>query len=391
MKILIASDTYYPHVNGASYFTQRLAHSLQQRGHTVLVIAPSRTRQPESFTHENVAIYGVPTLPFVIHQNFRFASPFKLKRINEVVTDFKPDIVHIQGHFPISRKVGHVAKQLHIPLMATNHFMPENLLVYLPVPIFFKNVLKKWAWADFRRIFKDINIVTTPTITAATLLQRVGLPQKIEALSCGIDTAIFHPNHKNKDLKKKYHIPDKPVLLYVGRLDKEKNIDSLLKAVALITPPVRPHFVIAGQGAEKDSLVKLVSELDLEADVTFTGFIPNQELPVIYTMADCFIIAGIAELQSIATMEAMASGLPVIAVNAVALPELVHHGKNGYLFNLDNLNQLKDYIQTITSKPELRQSMSQHSLSIIQKHDSKRVITLYEKLYARAIARPSVA
>ena len=387
MKILLASDTYYPHVNGASYFTQRLAKSLHQRGHTVLVIAPSRSTRTESFTRDNVQIYGVPTLPVTLHQNFRIASPVGLKKIRKIVKEFQPDIVHIQGHFPICRRISRLAREFSIPIVATNHFMPENLIPYFPLPRPIQELLKKWAWQDFRRIFKYTDMITTPTLTAAQLLAHVGLVQKIEALSCGIDTNIFHPHHDGNYLKKKYHIPSKPVLLYVGRLDKEKHINIVLKALSLISVKNRPHFIIAGQGTERDHLQKIISGLHLESDITFTGFVSDEDLPALYCAVDCFIIAGIAELQSLVTMEAMASGLPVIAVNAVALPELVHHEKNGYLFSLEDHKQLAKYINEIMSNVLLRKKMSGASLEIIKKHSSNLIIKRYEDLYREVIKK----
>jgi glycosyltransferase involved in cell wall biosynthesis len=115
------------------------------------------------------------------------------------------------------------------------------------------------------------------------------------------------------------------------------------------------------------------------------GFIPDDELPGLYSISSCFINACIAELQCIAAMEAMATGLPVIAANAVALPELVHHGENGLLFEVDNTKQMATHITNIFSDENLRREMSQKSLKIIEKHDIKNVISEFESLYSKLI------
>ena len=112
MKVLIASDTYYPHVNGASYFTQRLAAALAERGHEVGVIAPSLTIRNDTLRRGNVHIFGVRSYPVLIVPKFRFVLPWVIsRRIEAVIDEFKPDIVHIQMHFPVSRTVLAAAKR----------------------------------------------------------------------------------------------------------------------------------------------------------------------------------------------------------------------------------------------------------------------------------------
>ena len=182
-------------------------------------------------------------------------------------------------------------------------------------------------------------------------------------------------------------MPEKSTLLYLGRLDKEKNVDVLLKAFALAVKKFDAHFIIAGIGAEEKNLRKLTAELKIKKLVTFTGFVAEKDKPYLYRIADCFAIAGIAELQSIVTMEAMASGLPVIAVKAMALPHLVRHGENGYLFKIDEVKLIAGYIINIFSNKELRNRMSEKSLEIIKGHDIDKIIEKYETLYTKIINR----
>jgi glycosyltransferase involved in cell wall biosynthesis len=144
-------------------------------------------------------------------------------------------------------------------------------------------------------------------------------------------------------------------------------------------------FVIGGTGAEKSNLQKIAKDLGISKNVKFLGFVPDKEMPEFYHMGDCFVIAGTAELQSIVTLEAMASGLPVIAVNAVALPELVKHKQNGYLFDINSPKHLASYIFNILSNKKLRQQMSEQSLKIIEKHDIKNTVKQFEKLYEKLI------
>jgi glycosyltransferase involved in cell wall biosynthesis len=173
----------------------------------------------------------------------------------------------------------------------------------------------------------------------------------------------------------------------VGRLDKEKRIDVILRALPDILRVTSVHLVLAGMGKEKQRLEKLTEKLGIQKAVTFTGFVHDKDLQNIYRIADLFVMASTAELQSIVTMEAMASGLPVVAVNARALPELVHDGENGYLFPDGDSQMLAEKVIAILSNQTMRAQMSQKSLEIIKDHDINTVIEKYESIYNEIISR----
>jgi glycosyltransferase involved in cell wall biosynthesis len=386
MRVLIASVTYYPDVNGASYFTHRLAYYLKKKGHEVMVIAPSRTMRHGVTYHNDVPAFGVRSYPVLMYEGFRVAPPLFTKRaIKKVIRDFNPDVIHMQSHFLICKQVVGLAKEMNIPIVGTNHFMPENLVHYLPAPRYIKEVAKNIGWKQFKKTYEKLDLVTTPTQTAADLTKKSGLSQAILPLSNGIDMERFRPENDGEHLGGKYSLPQKPILLYVGRLDKEKNVDKVLQALTLVPQNVDFHFAVAGKGAEKEHLEKLSEKLGLTEKVTFLGFVPDEDLPGLYSLSSCFIIAGIAELQCLVAMEAMASGLPVIGVRAVALPELIHHGENGFLFELDDKKGLAKYIEEMFSNDALRQQMSRKSLEIVEKHDIRKIIGQFESIYALAI------
>jgi glycosyltransferase involved in cell wall biosynthesis len=305
------------------------------------------------------------------------------KRIEEKIREFNPDVVHIQSHFFVCRTVAAAARNLGIPVMGTNHFMPENLVHYLHFPKRPEQWVKDWAWRGFRKVFDRLDYVTTPTQTAADLLVKTGFDKPVLAISCGIDLERFRPESilKIEEVRNHYKLQDKPTFLYVGRLDKEKNVDYVLRAMALAKGRADFQYVIVGKGTESDRLKELARQLGLESSVVFTGFVPDSQLPDLYQASDIFAIAGVAELQSIVTMEAMASGLPILAVNAMALPELCHDGQNGYLFEMGNENALSEKIVQLSSDSELRGAMSEKSLMIIQKHDIRKTIPQFEALY----------
>ena len=382
MRILIANDTFYPNLNGCAYFAYRLATYLKKRGHDVFVVAPSESFHNEKSVRGGIDVYGLRSFPIKHYTKYRIAFPFFIQKdLMAFMREFKPDIVHVQGHFIVCRNVLKAAKKLCIKVVGTNHFMPENLVFYLHLPNRVEEWIKKKAWNDFRRIFEKLDLVTTPTKTAAGLMKKIGFSKKILVVSNGIDIEKFHPGQDGDYLKKRYKLPNKPILLYVGRLDKEKNVDSVLRALSKMNRKIAPHFLVAGKGFEEKNLKRLAKKLGIGKMVTFAGFVPDDDLPYLYRMSDVFINAGTAELQSLVVMEAMASGLPVIGVNATALPELVHNNKNGYLFEHGDLNGLIESLNKMFGSDKLRKRFSQKSLEIIKNHDIEKIISTFESLY----------
>jgi 1,2-diacylglycerol 3-alpha-glucosyltransferase len=388
MRILTATDTYYPDVNGAAYFTYRLATLLARRGHDVFVMCPSRSFKNTVSNHGEVAVYGIRSIHLPVYQNFRVSPVFTCRTIRRVIREISPDIVHIQNHFLIGKEAVSAARRLGIPAMGTNHFMPQNLTHYLHLPGIAERWLQRFAWRQFVRVFEQLDFVTTPTRTAAALLVKAGLKKKVVPVSCGIDLERFKPTNDGAYLRRRFAIPThKRVLLYVGRLDKEKRIDMILRALPDISRAASVHFVLAGIGKEKRNLEELAEKLSIQQTVTFTGFVPDEDLQNIYRVADLFVTAGVAELQSIVTMEAMASGLPVVAVNAMALPELVHDGENGYLFSDGDGQMFAEKVIAILSDQAMWAKMSEKSLEIIRDHDINKTIEEYESIYSEVTNR----
>lgn len=394
MKVLIASDTYWPHVNGASYFTQRLAAALVERGHEVAVISPSQTFNNDTRQRHGVTLFGVRSFPVFIVPKFRFVLPWIInRRIRTAIETFRPDIVHIQSHFTISRTTLTAAQKQHIPVVATNHFMPENLTFYLHMPGIVTNAINALAWKDAVRVFNKAYGITSPTKTANSFIEP-WIGRELPAVSNGVDLKRFNPANDPNPARAAYTLPDKPILLFVGRLDREKNIDVVLRGLKEALQEVDIHFVVAGHGADGKKLQKLAQTLGVQDHVTFTGFVPDELLPSMYAAADCFVNAGIAELQCIAAMEAMATGLPVLAANAVALPELVHNGKNGYVFEPGNAHDVARRIVEIFKDGAKRANMGEHSLEIIAEHDISKTLESFEDFYRQALqthaSNPSV-
>jgi glycosyltransferase involved in cell wall biosynthesis len=387
MRILYGCDTYYPNVNGASYFTQRLAAGLRREGNSVHVVCPSQTTRSTVGRRNEVVIHGIASLTTPFYPALRFSPlPFAYKRIYRVVQRVRPDIIHIQDHFFIGRALTHIAAKLNIPIVATNHFIPENLTSQLGFPTEgARKAVNYYIWKDLRNVFNRANLVTTPSSVGEQLLKRKGINRTVTAVSCGVDLKEFHPQQRCEAFNARYHLKALPTYMYVGRLDREKHIDELIKALPLVQEKVEAQLVIVGRGKQRRHLGKLAKSEQVSDSVIFTGFLADDELPRAYSACDVFCLAGTAELQSLGTMEAMATGKPVIAANAMALPWLVRDGINGYTFEPGDIETLAIHLIELLTNGVKREAMGQRSLEAVAHHRIENTFSAYRELYDAAL------
>lgn len=372
LRVLIGADTFPPNINGAAFFAERLARGLAGRGHDVHVVCPSDDGPPRTEPGDGYTIHRVRSRAIPFHGDYRFCTPGGARRaVGAVLDEVRPDVVHVQAHFGVGRALLAAAAERDVPGMATNHFMPDNLLGYTPFPRRVKDTIARWAWKDLVRVYRDARIVTTPTPRAAEVLAGIGLDRPAQVVSCGIDLAHYAAPGVRP--------AGGPMsILFVGRLDAEKNVDQLLRAVAPL-PHVRVDLV--GDGTRRHDLEELADELRIGDRVTFHGFVSDAELVRRYAEADVFCMPGTAELQSLATMEAMAAGLPVVAADALALPHLVHHGENGYLFEPGAITTIARWIADLAADPDERARMGEASRAIVARHDIAGALATFEAQY----------
>ena len=237
-------------------------------------------------------------------------------------------------------------------------------------------------------VYNRVDLATAQSHYSAKLVQRQGLNVPIYTVSCGIDLQRFHPAphiDRNNCLSRYGLDPKKKIFLFVGRVDGEKKIDILLHALALLERD-DIQLAIAGRGSAMDGLRALVAALQLDEKVRFTGFVPNKDLHLLLNSVDIFVMPSEAELLSLASLEAMASARPVVLADAAALPELVSHGVNGYLFRPGDPVNAAHYLELLADHPERWSEMGQASLKRAQHHSLGTTIVKFESLYAALLA-----
>lgn len=388
MKILIASDLHWPAVNGVATFSRNLAQGLAARGHEVLVIAPSQTGKKYKEIDGNYTIVRTVAIPFPFYQNFMISlSPYR--EVKRIINEFEPDVIHIQMLLMIGQAVMKYGNKMGIPIVSTNHAMPENLMDNLkllaPVARPINYMLKRYG----ARFHSKADYVTLPTKAAIEMfgssVNKVSSP--IEAVSNGIDLSRFKVGKPSDEIIKKFKIPtDIPVISYIGRLDAEKHLFVLLKAFEQILSKTKAHLLIVGFGTDADNLKLLAYESGLSKHITFTGRVSDEEIVALHKVGTVYCMPSPAELQSIATLEAMASGQPIVAVNAGALWELCQNERNGFLCNQDDDKQIAESLLQIITNPALRKKMSGESIAIAKTHDLEYTLKRFEEIYTDLIS-----
>jgi glycosyltransferase involved in cell wall biosynthesis len=383
MRIALATESYYPNIDGGAIMEHRLALAMAGKGHEVFIFAPS-TRGYKSYVEEDgpTKIFRQRSLPLIVYKEYNF-SPFPLSDIELRMREIKPDILHVHNPYGIGISAVAAARGLDIPIIGTNHLMPENFFnaIRWTRPLY--RLLKEVGWKVLVSFYNLCDIVTSPTETAVRLLVNHGLRKKALAISNGVDVKRFNPSNDGSHLKRMLGIPSSAkVVLYTGRLSGEKKVDVLIRAAKIVLERVEDvYFVIGGRGREMEYLISLSRRLGIYDRIRFPGYIPDPDLPSLYAMADVFAMPSDAELQSIVTLEAMASGLPVVAADAWALPEIVHHGENGFLFAPNNSEEMARWILELLEDPSLRRRMGIKGREIAERHEFSKVVDEFEKAY----------
>lgn len=415
MKIAIATAVYYPMTNGVATFSHNLATGLARRGHEVMVICPSQTGKNHTKMIDGVKtvylksielpvypdqINPVPPkkklfgkeLPRVVYKNGFHASVTPGNEVKKALSRFRPDVIHCQTSDPIGLAVVRYAHKHEVPLITTEHNYPDVITDPLKLPSIVKKPVNIALAAYFVGRQKKSDYVTMPTQMAIDDLifkRKKNFKVPVEAVSNGVDLSAFKPGKAPAAIFEKYRIPKGcPTVLYVGRVDPEKQIGTVLKAFKKVLFKIpEAIFVIVGDGVDRANLTRQAIKLGLEDSVYFLGRVMPPDLYELYKVGDLFVTASEIETQGIVLIEAAATGLPLVAVDKGAVREVCQDGKNGELCVPKDVDGIAKGILKILRKPELREAYSKKSLEIAKTHDINRTLERFEKIYEEVLEK----
>ncbi|TAK36885.1 MAG: glycosyltransferase family 4 protein [Chloroflexota bacterium] len=383
MKLLYSLDSFKPNIDGVAVSIERQARAMAARGHQVAIVAPGQRFSNYEEEEGPLRVYRRRSLSLLL-ERWRLSI---LPDANKVLDDFRPDLLIGTLPFPLGWALLLAARRRGIPTVGISETMPEWLVYNLSFLRPAASQFIPWMWRLIVGYYNRFDYIVGVTPTALRLLRDNGLTRPAQVISNGVELDVFHPRPLDRDLARRLNVPDRPVVLYAGRLDAEKCMDVWLRAAALMADQVDVHYVVVGDGSERARLERQADEMGLSGRITFTGFLEREDYVRAFSLGQVFAIASPAELQSLVTLEAAASGLPIVAANAGALPELVEDGRDGFLFDVGSAAQMAARTLRILRDPALHNLMRCRSREIAERHDINRVFAKYEALFILAAQR----
>lgn len=378
MNIVIATETYLPFIAGVSTSTDNIVRFLARKGHRVTVIAPRPVIKSDIKPEKNVTIIHTPSFPDPFFRGKSFSPiPLPLWTVFSAITH-DTDLVHIQEPGAIGMTACMAAKIKGIPTVGALHFTPDQILRILAFPG--KHLSITLIQALMRWFYNGCNGVMVPTQTFVSYLKRIGVRKDMCVVSNGVDTKDFVPT-KNRLLKRSANgLPkDKILFFFLGRLDFDKHADTIIRA--LPNTDTNVHLVIAGEGKEEKNFRNLANTLGVSERITWLGYLSHEKMKEVYQSVDCFVLMSPYEVQSIVTLQAISSGLPVLACKEGALPELCHDGENGFTIATDDDKTLAEKMNILASDSKLRVRMGRESRKISLPHDRNTALEKLERFY----------
>ena len=395
MKLLFFSEVYTPWQGGAIVAIRNLMKQFTDNGHEVIMVTGEerkrwrlkgvRTEQDEEC---HAKVYRIPAIPYPFNKMASMTIP-DFGAIKQIILTEKPDCIHIFSPVGIAGKIAmRDAKHLGIPVVVTNHIMPENFTLNVKLPRTLKTVTEKLIYKDLIDFCNNAKIVTAPTKTAIGLLLKRGLQSEYHVVTNGVDADYFHPGKPPEKTLERFNLnkTDK-YILYIGRLDGEKRVDLLVQSMPFVSKRL-PHakLLIGGKGLQNTNLNQLVDTLQIKDNVSFLGMVTEEEKLALLQATDIFAIASPSELQCIAALEALSCGLPIVVADQMALQELTDGDKNGFQFSYPNAEDLADKLCILLENPKQLEEMSKNGREwILKHHQLSRVYELFEPIYKQTI------
>ncbi len=410
MKILIATAVYFPMINGVAVFSHNLATGLKSRGHDVVVICPSDTGKTYISSKSGVKTYylkstDIKIYPDQIHdaaerEKFFHAfykhglrvSAFPSRAVKKILNSFRPDVVHVQVSDPIGISVVDYAKKLNIPVVTTEHNRPDVITSSFLNPSLLKTITDNTLENFFIYRHKKSDFVTMPTrYSIDELFRGRNFKVPIAAVSNGIDLNRFHSGKPDKSIYQKYQINEFwPIVLYIGRVDPEKNVGRLLKTFARVHEKISDaHLVIVGDGTDLENAKQLAKTWKIAQNVRFLGRVTGNDLNALYRVGTVFATASEIETQGIVLIEAAASGLPLVAVDKGAVSEIVKNDQNGYLISpISNIpiEMSKKLVEILSDKTK-QKTFSKNSIKFASEHDFNHTLDQFINIYNYVIIK----
>lgn len=380
MHIAYFTNFYLPVVNGVVRSVQSFRESLSSLGHNVFIFA-----QEDNYEDSEPFIFRYPSLRLPGPVDIPTAVPVS-SFVDQLIPKLKLDVIHTHHPFLLGQTAATKARDYNLPLVFTFHTQYHEYTHYIPFPQeqvqeFIKSRIISWLREYMR---KCQHIIIPSESMRSILVNDFGLVDRFTVIPTGIDLTPFKKAN-GAALRAEWNWPDDKVIISAGRLAEEKNWTTLLRAFALAQqsqPNIR--LVLLGDGPQAEALKQLTGELGITERVTFTGKVPFEEIPNYLKAADMFAFASVTETQGLVTLEAMAAGLPVIAVDGAGTKDILENGKQGFMTQNDPQDLANGIVKVIESS-SLMSRFKTSALRTSRVFDNVRLGKKMLKVYEQAI------
>ena len=387
MRIGIFSDTYAPFINGVTTSVLMLKKGLEKLGHTVYIVTVNDKTLKYKF-EENGKVVRVPGIPIGIY-DYRLSGIYPIKAIN-IIRKWKLDVIHSQTEFGIGTFARIIAKQLNIPLVHTYHTMYEDYIHYITKGYFNKSSKKIVEYLTLFYCDKTATELVVPTKKAYELFKKKYMVDRnVHVVPTGIDVEKFYleNNKKLNIIKKREELgikKDDFVILFVGRIAREKNVMLLLSSMKVIVNNCpKAKLLIVGDGPDLDDYKDYVIRQEIADNVIFTGKVPWDIIQHYYLISNCFTTASTSETQGLTVIEAMAASLPVVCIDDESFTQTVIDNLNGIVFK--NKRGYRNAIIKLYNDELLLNRLSKQAKISAETHSSKYFVNSILDVYKIAI------
>ena len=336
LKVAFYTDTFLPNVDGVVNAMLAYREELAKRGDEVYIFTSGTDKDASEYG--NSKTFYFESLVFPPYPQYKVAI-FPFSSIN-IARKSGVQLIHSHAIASMGLAAIASAKALNLPLVGTFHTMVPKAGFVLTKNAFGKKLFSDVTWGAIRQFYSPFDLVTAPTRTIEKLLNENGITHTAVSPN-GIDLKKFNPSHDGNVIRTLLGIgKHEKIILTAGRLSDEKNVNILIEAFSHLLKEKDAKLIIQGDGPSRPRLQKLAKKLNIDKSVIFTGFVKSYEVPYFYCAADVFATASTFETQGLALLEAMASGSICVGAKSLAIPELIQHNENGYLFHPNNSNDL---------------------------------------------------
>ncbi len=383
MRICFVSDQIFPPVGGEGISTQNFSLGFRKKRHAVIVFT-SRAKKP-FFAVEGIKIYRFFSIS--LPQKKGYFALASSREFFSILKRERTEVLQINLPTYLGWQALRGARRLGIPVVLGFHVQVGNILLPHFPSLLMEKAIESW----FFYFYNQGDLIVVPSRFASRIAQNY-THRPIHVVSNGIDLDWFSAREAGLEnrikFRESYELGQSPFLLYVGRLSYEKNPGYLIEIMeSLLKKRSKVKLLMVGEGVLKDKLKEKIAECGLKKKVILTGYLEGKDLLCAYLEADIFILPSFYELQSIATLEAMATRNAILIGKSRenAAQELVKEGVNGYTFSLDDSQDASDKIENILGNGKLKQSMQEESCRMVQAHSLERSVSRLEKIYKSLI------